>query len=439
MRAVDLIIKKREGTVLTKQEIEYLIFGYIQGDIPDYQMSSFCMAVYFNGMTTEETHALTSAMLYSGEQINLSALTKPKIDKHSTGGVGDKISLILAPIAAACGLVVPMMCGRGLGHTGGTIDKMEAIPGYSTCLNRQQIEDICSRIGFVIMGQTDTIAPADKMLYALRDVSGTVESIPLITASILSKKLAEGADGFVFDVKAGVGAFMQDVAEATSLAGSLVSTTAAFGKPAAACITDMNAPLGRMIGNRCEVAEAYECLGGKMPDDIQEITFSLVSEMLILGNITDTLEKSVKLIKEKITDSTARNLFLENVRLQGGTCDMFLHDKGFTLPENTVAIKARKNGILHGIHACKIGIASMLLGAGRTKKTDDILPDAGVELFVTRGDAVKAGDELGILFSAPHIRMDEALLLAEEAFEIQDKPFVKKSLLLGKIDAHDLD
>ena len=299
MRAVDIIMKKRgsilnpKGSELSKEELDFLINGYVKGDIPDYQISSWLMAVYFNGMTFAETGLLTEIMLHSGDVIDLSGLTGPFVDKHSTGGVGDKISLPLAPMVAACGVKVPMMSGRALGHTGGTLDKLDSITGYKSQIPPEEFKTYLQKTGFAMTGQTKQIVPADRLLYALRDVTGTVESIPLITASILSKKVAEGSEALVFDVKYGSGAFMKTKEAATELATSLVKTAQAMGKKASALITNMNTPLGYKTGNFLEIEETVECLQGKGPADVMELTYALGVEMLILGGITDSKEKAL--------------------------------------------------------------------------------------------------------------------------------------------------
>ncbi|MCQ2596827.1 MAG: thymidine phosphorylase [Treponema sp.] len=410
MRATDIIAKKRgifitdsEGkrvlsgnTTLSKEEIEFMVKGCTDKSIPDYQMSSFLMAVFFNGMTPEETAHLTNAMLYSGDVMDFYAKKNPKlhgpfVDKHSTGGVGDKISLPLAPIVAACGLQDPMMSGRALGHTGGTLDKLESIKGYRTNLTETEFSDFIARNNFAMTGQTEKIAPADKILYALRDVTGTVESIPLITASILSKKVAEGSDGLVFDVKYGSGAFMKSTKDAELLASSLVDTVKAMGKKASAFITNMNTPLGLKIGNFLEIEETIDCLKGNGPADVMELTYALGAEMLVLGNLAETPEKGLEKCRKAVESGEAYKYFLKNVEMQGGDVNQLEKDyKNRRSPFKT-EIYAEKDGFI-SIDAYGMGIAGVELGVGRSKTTDAVCPDAGMILYKTEGEKVSKGD-----------------------------------------------
>lgn len=325
MNAIDVIMKKRgfrsNFEANTKEEIEYMISGYVKGDIPDYQISAYLMAIYFNGMTVEETAILTDAMLHSGELIDLSSIRKNNevfVDKHSTGGVGDKISLPLAAIVASLGVKVPMMAGRALGYTGGTLDKLEAIEGYRTKLAIDEFKNVIDKCGFAIMGQTERVAPADRLLYALRDVSGTVESIPLITSSILSKKVAEGADAFCFDVKVGSGAFMKTIEEARALAKSIVNTAHNLGKKAMALITDMNMPLGRKVGNFLEIEETLDVLENKAPFDVMELTLALSANMLFMAGKALSYQEGINKAERAITSGKAYQAFLHNVETQGG-------------------------------------------------------------------------------------------------------------------------
>jgi pyrimidine-nucleoside phosphorylase len=430
VRAVDLIVKKRNGGKLTAAEISFIIDEYTAGRIPDYQLSAFTMAVFFRGMDFEETACLTEAMLSSGEQLDFSAIKRQKIDKHSTGGVGDKISLILAPIVAACGVSVPMLCGRGLGHTGGTIDKLESIEGYQTARSEESAREVLEQVGFVFMSQTDTIVPADKKLYALRDVTGAVESIPLITASILSKKLAEGADGFVFDVKAGLGAFMKNSDDAKALALSLTRTAHVLGKKARAVITAMDEPLGYTIGNLIEVGESVECLLGKIPPDIGEITFRLGAHMLLLAGVVKTVHEGVALCARRIEDRSAYALFLKNIEAQGGNPDAVADPEKIPEAARKTAVRAAASGFVTKVDAYKIGIASMLLGAGRAKKESPIQPRAGIRLIKKCGDTVKKNDELCLLYTEEGARTDEAYSLAQDAFAIGAEPPAPQSRIL---------
>ena len=387
MRAVDIIMKKRgfretgAGT-LSRDEISFFINGYVAGEIPDYQMSAWLMAVYFNGMTFEETAILTDVMLHSGAVMDLSGIEGPFVDKHSTGGVGDKLSLPLAPIVAACGVKVPMMSGRALGHTGGTLDKLEAITGYKTGLTTEQFRDYIKKIGFAMTGQTKEIVPADRLIYAMRDVTATVESVPLITASILSKKVAEGAESLVFDVKCGCGAFMKTLAEAEALAKSLVI----------AMITNMNEPLGNAVGNFLEMEETYNVLQGNGPKDVTDLTLQLAGWMLVLGGKAASKEEGIQKAQEALRSGKPTELFLENVALQGGNPQQFVAECGKRRSPYTCQIKAEQDGFIAGIDAFKIGIAGVNLGVGRNKTTDAVCPDAGMILHKHAGDAVKKGD-----------------------------------------------
>ncbi|MBO5100809.1 MAG: thymidine phosphorylase [Treponema sp.] len=410
MRATDIIMKKRGfflrdengnkifsgNTTLSKEEIKFMIDGYTEGKIPDYQMSSFLMAIYFNGMTFEETGVLTECMLHSGETIKLHGfenigLIGPFIDKHSTGGVGDKISLPLAPIVSACGIQDPMMSGRALGHTGGTLDKLESIEGYNVNLTEEEFRQGIKKNGFAMMGQTPLIAPADKKMYALRDVTATVESIPLITSSILSKKVAEGADGLVFDVKCGSGAFMKSFDDAKELAEFLVKTAQSMGKKATALITRMDTPLGKTVGNFLEIEETIECLQGKGPEDVMELTYALATEMLLLGNKAKTKEEALALCKEAVSSGKALDLFLKNVKEQGGNPDTLLSQIGKRRSSFHAQILAEQDGYIT-LDAFKTGIAGVYLGVGRNKSDEKVYADAGFIVHKKTGDYVKKGD-----------------------------------------------
>ena len=368
MRAVDIIIKKRNGNILGKDEIRFIINGLVRGEVPDYQLSALLMAIFFKGMTKKETSILTQVMKDSGDVIDLSGLEGVKIDKHSTGGVGDKVSLILAPLVASCGVKVPMMAGRGLGHTGGTLDKCEAIPGYSVSLTPGEFLEALIKVGYAIIGQSETVVPADRMMYALRDVTGTVESIPLITASILSKKCAEGADGFVFDVKTGSGAFMKDIESASALAASLSETGRELGKKVNCVITDMDEPLGYAIGNLLEVEEVTDCLKGNGPADVMEVTYYLASRMLLLAGVCRDLEQAKSLLEKQISSGAAWRKFIENGLYQGADESFFEDIAGWPISAYCVPLKSLSSGYIQRIDAYKVGIAACLLGAGRTHK-----------------------------------------------------------------------
>lgn len=425
MRAVDLIVKKRQGQALSREEISFLISGYVSGDIPDYQMSSLAMAVYFTGMSAEETGYLTRAMIDSGTTIDLGAVQAPLVDKHSTGGVGDKVSLILAPLAAACGCTVPMMSGRALGHTGGTLDKLESIPGYRTDLSVSRFTELLERTGFAMTGQSEQIVPADRKLYALRDVTGTVESIPLITASIMSKKFAEGAQALVFDVKCGSGAFMKSPEDARELAVSLVRTGESLGRRIRAVISDMDQPLGLTVGNFLEVREVAEVLQGGGPGDLLDLTIRLTAHMLILGGLHSDLDSAEQQCREKLREGSAWNKFLENVELQGGDVKAVQEKDGGPRAPLVESVQAAESGYLQRIDAYQVGIAAGLLGASREKKADAVLPDVGVELKKIQGDAVQAGQTLCLIHGRDPERIDRARSILREAYSIgtrQTKP-----------------
>lgn len=406
MRATDVILKKRglhasnnfskNESTLSFDEIKFLIEGYVAGNIPDYQIASWLMAVFFRGMTFEETGFLTRSMLDSGDKINLHGkknrgLIGPFVDKHSTGGVGDKISIPLAPIVASCGVQVPMMSGRALGHTGGTLDKLESIAGYKTNLTESQFEKIIAECGFAMTGQTKKIVPADRLLYALRDVTGTVESIPLITASILSKKVAEGSDALVFDVKCGSGAFMKNRRDAKLLATSLVKTSHALGKKATALITNMEHPLGNKIGNFLEIEESIECLQNRGPRDVMNETFALASEMLLLAKKAKTKNDALAKCKEAVSSGRALECFLKNVKAQGGNPNALMNEVGKRRGKFSRTFTAKKSGFV-SLDALSLGVAGITLGVGRNKTTDDVSADAGFILHAKTGSTVKKGD-----------------------------------------------
>ncbi|NLJ10157.1 MAG: thymidine phosphorylase [Treponema sp.] len=433
MRAVDIIMKKRSGKELSREEIEFLIGGYVAGTIPDYQVSAWAMAVYFQGMTPAETGVLTEVMLKSGKVIDLSGIAGPFIDKHSTGGVGDKTSLILAPLVASLGIRDPMMSGRALGHTGGTLDKLESIPGYRTNLTVEEFRSIISKDGFAMTGQTREIVPADRLLYALRDVTATVESIPLITASILSKKVAEGAEGLVFDVKFGSGAFMKDPVDGEKLARSLVNTGAAMGKKIIALLTDMNEPLGNMMGNFLEVEESLDCLEGKGPADLMEVTLELAARMVVLGGKSRTAAEGRKLCEEALAGGKPRQLFLDNVRSQGGNPDQLLELRGKYRSEFSMEIRAPRSGFINHIDAFQIGLAGVHLGVGRNRTEDVVSPTAGIQFHKRYGDPVQSGDIVMTVWGKSAQSLTDAKPLIEGALQIQDTRPAPRTLILKEI------
>ncbi len=394
MRPYEIIHRKRDGRPIPPEAIAELVTRYAQGEVPDYQMAAFCMAVFFRGMSEPELQALTSAMLHSGDVLDLSDIPGPKIDKHSTGGVGDKTSLALAPLVAACGVKVPMVSGRGLGHTGGTLDKLESIPGFDVRLPVARFREIVASVGACLVGQTDRIAPADRKLYALRDLTATVESIPLIASSILSKKLAEGIDGLVLDVKVGSGAFMKRLPDALALARTLVRLGRGMGKDVAALVTDMDQPLGRAVGNSLEVKEILELLRGQGPADLRELTVQLGAEMLQLGGVAATVPEARARIEQAILDGRGFRKLVEIVEAQGGDARV-LHDPD-RLPRaaRVVEVAATAGGVVEAIDAEAVGLAAMALGAGRSRIEDAVDPAAGLEVRKKVGDRVERGESI---------------------------------------------
>jgi pyrimidine-nucleoside phosphorylase len=396
---VDLIQKKRDGKELSKAEIDYIIQNYTNGDIPDYQMSAFAMAVFFKDMTTKERADFTMAMVESGDQIDLSAIEGIKVDKHSTGGVGDTTTLVLAPLVASLGVPVAKMSGRGLGHTGGTIDKLEAVPGFHVEIDNQQFIDLVNKNKLAVIGQSGNLTPADKKLYGLRDVTATVNSIPLIASSIMSKKIAAGADAIVLDVKTGAGAFMKTAEEAEELANAMVKIGNAVGRHTMAVISDMSQPLGFAIGNALEIKEAIDTLSGKGPQDLEELCLTLGSHMVFLAKKADSLEQARELLKEAITSGRALETLKIFLKAQGG--DDSVVDQPEKLPQAsfTFELTAEEDGYVSEIIADEIGTAAMILGAGRATKESEI--DLAVGLMLNRkvGDAVKKGDSLVTIYS----------------------------------------
>lgn len=441
MRAVDIIMKKRggpeapHGAELTREEIEFLVGGYVRGEIPEYQVSSWLMSVFFNGMTFAETGVLTDVMLRSGKTIDLSGIEGPFVDKHSTGGVGDKISLPLAPIVAAAGVKVPMMSGRALGHTGGTLDKLESITGYRTALSVPEFRDYISKTGFAMTGQTKEIVPADRLLYALRDVTGTVESVPLITASILSKKVAEGADALVFDVKCGSGAFMKNLGDATRLAESLAGTGKAMGKKVVALITDMGEPLGRMVGNFLEIEESMDVLEGTGPADVTELTLAFAAWMIVLGGKAKNFDEGRVRAEEAVKSGRAMELFMENVRLQGGDTAKLLADRGVRRSPHHAELRASADGYIETIEAFKTGLAGVYLGVGRNRTDEAVCPEAGMIIRKHKGDAVKKGDLLMDVYGKDDASLAPALSLLAEAVRVGPEKTPQGALIIKEITA----
>lgn len=430
MNAVELIERKRDGQRLTEDEIRWLIQAYTDGTVTDYQMSAMAMAIYFNGLDAEELWAWTGAMLESGEVLDLSDIDKPKVDKHSTGGVGDKVSIPLAPLVASCGVAVPMMSGRGLGHTGGTLDKLESIPGFVAELDARTFHDILARVGVVMAGQSETLVPADRKLYALRDASGTVPSIPLIASSIMSKKLAEDLDGLVLDVKVGEGAFMRDMGRARQLAETMIGIGRSHGLAVTALITDMSQPLGRMVGNANEIAESIDVLTGEGPEDLVEITVALAEEMLALAGKGDPGSE----VRQALDSGAALERFEAMVEAQGGD-PRVVSDRSVlpSAPERT-PIEAQTGGYIAACDARAIGIAAMRLGAGRERKEDSIDPGVGIEVVAKIGDEVSPGDVLAVLHHRPG-DISDAIERASSAWEISEQPTTAPRLIHERIEA----
>ena len=422
--------------MLSDEELRFFIEGFTCGDIPDYQMAAMAMAIYFKGMTLDEMAVLTDVMMKSGDLVDTSSISKPKVDKHSTGGIGDKVSLLLAPLVACCGLAVPMISGRGLGITGGTLDKLEAIPGYKTDLDEEAFIDVIQKCGCSIIGQTGEIAPADKKLYALRDVTATVPSIPLIVASIMSKKLAAGLDGLVLDVKCGKGAFMKSQDQARELAASMVEVGVRMGKGMTALITDMNQPLGHSAGNALEIMETAEALRGEGCDDLMEITISLSARMLVLARKAKTPVEAMGLLQKPLKSGAAYEKFKEMVELQGG--DPSSIDDPSKLPQasHKDILKADHSGYIAEVDADKVGRAVLLLGAGRTK-TDDLIDFAvGVSGLIKIGDQVESGQPLVTIHANETGRMEEVQQLLRDAISITEEktfpPAMVNEVLLPK-------
>jgi len=433
MRAVDLIRKKRDSGELSREEINYLVSGYTRGEIPDYQMAAWLMAVWIRGMNRSEIAALTEVMLHSGEVLNHSEIPGKKVDKHSTGGIGDKTSLILAPIVAAGGLTVPMISGRGLGHTGGTLDKLEAIPGFNVNLSLAEFRRVLGECGMGLIGQTAEIAPADKKIYALRDVTSTVENIGLICASIMSKKLAEGIDALVLDVKTGSGAFMKKEEDAIRLAEVMVETGKEMGKKVVALITDMEQPLGRMAGHSNEVAESIEALKGRGPADLRSLSLELSAWMFYLGERTKSVEEGLRLAETMITTGHALEKFRQGIRLQGG--DERVIDEPERLPAARLhfQVGSPAAGFITGTNCEQFGIALAVLGGGREKKEDKIDHGVGLEFHKRIGDRVQKGEPLTTLHYNSDAKLAEAKRLIAESYHIGEEAPREKRPLVRRI------
>lgn len=434
MRMYDVIMKKRNGGELSAEEIKFFVEGYTGGTIPDYQVSALMMAIYFQGMTKAETHALTMAMADSGDTLDLSGIHGVKVDKHSTGGVGDKTSLALTPMVAACGIPVAKMSGRGLGHTGGTIDKLESFPGFSTEISTEQFIANVNKIGISIMGQTADLAPADKKLYALRDVTATVDNLSLIASSIMSKKLAAGADAIVLDVKTGSGAFMKKEEDALALAQEMVDIGTTAGRHTIAVISDMDQPLGRAVGNALEVKEAIATLNGQGPEDFTELCLTLGSQMLLAGGRTKDTETARELLKQVIVDGTALRKLAEFVEAQGGDSSAVYHPELLPRAEFVRPIPAPASGYVQHIACDEIGICSLILGGGRETKESAIDLSVGLILEKKVGDYVEVGEPLAYLHGNDESKCDTAAQRFLQAYTIsEEKPDMGEHTIIKKI------
>lgn len=433
--AVELIERKRDRGILTADEIAWLIGGYTDGSVTDYQMASMAMAVFLNGLDPGELAAWTSAMLHSGDVLDLSDVGRPKIDKHSTGGVGDKVSIPLGPMVAACGIAIPMMSGRGLGHTGGTLDKLESIPGFRTALDPPEFRSVLDRCGLVLAGQTERLVPADRKLYALRDASGTVPSIALIASSIMSKKLAESLDGLVLDVKFGRGAFMQDIERARLLAETMVGIGAAHEVETVALLTSMNEPLGKAIGNANEIAESIAVMRGEGPDDLVEVTLRLGIEMLLLGGVADDAEVARRMLEDTRTSGAALKVFAKVIEAQGGNPRVI--DDPSLLPSapRTTEFTIDSGGYLATCDALKIGVAAMRLGAGRERKEDTVDPGVGITLLASIGDRVEPGQSVARIAYRHEARLSEALRVLDGAWTTSSDLVERAPLVAGRVSA----
>ena len=433
MRAVDIILSKRDGRPLSRDEIRFFVDGVTAGTLPDYQASALLMAILLRGMTAEETAWLTDAMVHSGVRVDLRDIPGVKVDKHSTGGVGDKTSLILAPLAAACGVPVPMMSGRGLGHTGGTLDKLEAIPGFRVNLSLEEMKAALAKIGCAMIGQTAQIAPADKKLYALRDVTGTVESIPLISASIMSKKIAEGIDALVLDVKTGSGAFMKTEADSRRLAESLVAIGNASGVKTEAIITAMESPLGHAVGNALEVIECIEVLKGGGPQDLIDVSVELTARMLVLGKVAPDLAAATQQVQRAIASGAGLERFRQIIDVQGG--DPKVVDDYQRMPHvaDRHIVAASRAGFVTAVDAELVGRASVALGAGRDRVEDPVDPAVGIMVVAKPGDAVRAGAPVLELHYRDRARLDAAMRLTSQAITIGDERPAPRPLIVGEV------
>ena len=435
MRMVDLIIKKRQGFELTDEEIRFWIDGYVKGEIPDYQSSAMQMAIVFQGMNNREIATLTDAMLHSGEIMDLSNIKGVKVDKHSTGGVGDKTSLVLGPMVAACGATLAKMSGRGLGHTGGTLDKLESIPGVTVAISGKRFVDQVNEIGCAIVGQTGSLVPADKKMYALRDVTGTVESIPLIASSVMSKKLASGSDAILLDVTVGDGAFMKSIEDARKLAHIMVDIGKRLGRNTKAVLSNMSEPLGLAVGNSLEVKEAIAALQGHGPEDLMELCYTTGAMMLVQANCYKSLEEANKALHIAIETGAAFEKFVKMVKAQGGDIEYILHPELFEKAKIAIPVYAEKDGYVKSLNALTIGVSSMKLGGGRETLDDVIDMSAGIMLNKKVGDKVKKGEILATLYTNKAKEVYEPIALeVKNTFEIVDEFVPYQKVILEVIE-----
>ena len=432
MRAVDIILKKREGLELSKEEIDFIIDGFVKDTIPAYQVSALLMAICFNGTTEKERFFLTKAMLESGEQVGLSKINGICVDKHSTGGVGDKTSLVVGPLAASFGLKLAKMSGRGLGHTGGTLDKLESIPDFSISLSTDEIFKQVNDIGLCLVGQTANITPADKELYALRDVTGTVESVGLISSSIMSKKLASGAHYIFLDVKVGDGAFMKDLDSARTLAKAMVKIGDDFGRKTIAMLTDMDQPLGEAVGNSLEVIEAIETLKGRGPVDFTHLCYESVAEMLVVSKIASNKDEAFKMIEEKMKTTEPLEKLRLMIERQHGNPNVIDDYSLFGKANEVIEVRSEKQGYVKHINTTDIGVAAMLLGAGRNTMEDKIDPVVGIKALAKKGDIINKGDLLGLIYTNGK-NTNEAIKMFKDSYQIVSEYVPKDSIILDII------
>jgi pyrimidine-nucleoside phosphorylase len=434
MNAYEIISKKRDRKQLSPEEIRYFINGYTTDEIPDYQMSALLMAIFLNGMKKIESQALMESYLHSGKTVNLDHIPGVKVDKHSTGGVGDKVSIILAPIVAAAEIYVPMISGRGLGHSGGTLDKLEAIPGFKVDYTIDEFKRLVAQTGACLIGQTSELAPADKKIYALRDVTATVQSIPLICASIMSKKIAEGIDALVFDVKTGSGAFMSEYKQALYLAKSLISMSEEAGKKAIAFITDMNHPLGYTVGNWLEIEECLECLQDKGPDDLMKVTHQLAGAMIYLGGKAASIELGIEQSQHIINEGKAWKKFLEIVQSQNGNTDFLINPKKYPKSKFQMEYCSRQTGWIKSIDAFEVGTLSIRLGAGRFRADDKIDFKAGCRFHLKVGQKVEEGDVLFTIYTDKDDVVEDSVYRLAKAIKISSNPVQPPKMILDYID-----